>query len=136
MGIPQRYRRRSHVARDNRRAFSPQYINLTTTTISDFIQQAFISGDQTPVFAHVYTPILGAHEVLVPNHHIPEALEFIKPIKTELCRIMNHRAIITNFLDYDDIILSTTTVDCWKPFNIQLSIAKSSDAQPDQQRAR
>jgi hypothetical protein len=104
-----------------------QNINLTTTTISEFIQKTFISGDQTPVFAHVYTPIFGTREVLVPNHHIPEALELIKVIKIDLCRIMNHRAIITNLLDFDDIILSTTTVDCWRPFDIQMSIEKSAN---------
>jgi hypothetical protein len=102
-----------------------QGINLTSTSISDFMQQAFISGDQTPVFAHVYAPISGTREVLVHNQHIPEALGLIKVIKTDLCRIMNHRAIITNFADFDDIILSTTTNDKWEPFDIQLSIERS-----------
>jgi hypothetical protein len=102
-----------------------QGINLTTTTISDFMQQAFISGDQTPVFAHVYAPILGTHEVLVHSQHIPEAMDLIKVINTDLCRIMNHRAIITNFVEFDDIILSNTTNDKWQPFDIQLSIERS-----------
>jgi peptide subunit release factor RF-3 len=44
-------------------------INLTTTSISDFIQQHFISGDSTPVFAHVYEPITGTREILVAQKH-------------------------------------------------------------------
>jgi hypothetical protein len=107
------------------------HLNLKTTTISTYIQQAFLSGDKTPVFAHVYEPIQGIREVLVQNHHIPEALELIKIIRVELCRIMNHRAIIKNFPDYDDVILSTTTTEEWQPFDIQLSVAKTSTSYND-----
>jgi hypothetical protein len=34
---------------------------------------------------------------------------------------MNHRAIIKNFPDHDDLILSTTINDTWQPFDIQLT---------------
>jgi hypothetical protein len=100
------------------------HTNLKTTNISDYIQQAFHSGDKTPVFAHVYAPILGAREVLVPSHHIPEALDLINIVKTDICRKMNHRAIIKNFPDHDDLILSTTVNDTWQPFDIQLTITE------------
>jgi hypothetical protein len=102
-------------------------LNLTTTTISTFIQKAFLSGDETPVFAHVYDQIQGTREVIVPKHHIPEALDLIKTIRIELCRTMNHRAIIKNFPDYDDVILSTTTTTEWQPFDIQLSVEKAAN---------
>jgi hypothetical protein len=58
-------------------------INLKKINISNFIQQAFLSGDQSPVFAHVYEPVMGTREVLVTTKHIPEALELIKVIKTD-----------------------------------------------------
>jgi hypothetical protein len=93
-------------------------LNLTTTTISDYIQQSIISGDQTPVFSHVYALVMGTREVIVSNHHVPEAMELIKRIKTDLCRIMNHRAIIKIFTEYEDLILSTTTNNSWQPFDI------------------
>jgi hypothetical protein len=100
-------------------------MNLKTANISTYIQQAFVSGDQTPVFSHVYPPVLGIQEVLLPVHHIPEALDLIKIIKTDLCRVMNHRAILKNFPDSDDLILSTTIQDSWQPFDIQLNVARS-----------
>jgi hypothetical protein len=56
-------------------------INLTNINITDFIQQSFLSGDKTPVFAHVYEPIQGTQEVLVPTKHVPEALDLLKTIK-------------------------------------------------------
>jgi hypothetical protein len=101
-------------------------MNLKTTTITDFIQHSFQSGDNTHVFAHVYQPILGTREVLVQKHHIPEALDLIKLIKFDLCRTMNHKAIIDGFNNYEDIILGTTTHDPWKPFDIQHKIPKTN----------
>jgi hypothetical protein len=118
-------------------------IHLKDTTISNYMQKVFLSGDKTPVFAHVYEPISGTREVLVPSHHIPEALDLIKIVKIDLCRTMNHRAIIKNFEDYDDLILSTTTNESWQPFDIQLSIKESphcnmaiSPTEPHHKRAR
>jgi hypothetical protein len=79
-------------------------INLTTCTVTDFIQQSFFSGDNTPIFAHVYNPILGTREALVAHHHILEALDLIKIIRTDLCRIMNMNAITQAIANFDEII--------------------------------
>jgi hypothetical protein len=98
-------------------------IILTTCTVTDFIQQTFLSGDNTPVFAHVYNPILGTREALVAQHHISEALDLIKVIKTDLCRIMNTNAITQAIERYDELITSTTTTDPWQPLTIQQDIA-------------
>jgi hypothetical protein len=98
-------------------------INLTTCTVTDFIQQAFLSGDNTPVFSHVYSPILGTREVLVTRQHMPEALDLIKIIKTDLCRIMNLNAITKAINKYNDILTTTTTIDPWQPLEIQQDIA-------------
>jgi hypothetical protein len=37
-------------------------MNLTTTTVSTYIQRHFISGNDTPIFAHVHDPICGTRE--------------------------------------------------------------------------
>jgi hypothetical protein len=100
-------------------------MNLKSTTITEFIQKSFISGDDTPVFAHVYEPILGTREVLVEKHHLPEAIDLIKLIKFDICRIMNHKAIISSITHYDDIILGTTIHEPWKSFDIQHKIPKT-----------
>jgi hypothetical protein len=97
-------------------------INLTNTTISNFIQSHFVSGDDTSIFAHVYDLVSGVRETLVTRQHIPEALNLIKTINIELARIMNHQAIQTKFAQPDDIIKSTQTTPMWKPFDIQKSI--------------
>jgi hypothetical protein len=68
--------------------------NLKATTISDYIQKCFKSGDSTDLFDLVYPPILGTREVLVRHRHIPEALDLIKTIHVELCQKMNHKAIL------------------------------------------
>jgi hypothetical protein len=97
-------------------------INLTTTTVTDFIQCNYLSGDTTPVFAHVYAPLLGTREVLVTIKHIPEALDLIKTIRIELSRAMNTTAIQQTFADADDLISETATTTPWTPFDIQATI--------------
>jgi hypothetical protein len=79
---------------------------------------------------------MGTREVLVTRQHIPEAIELIKIVKTELCRTMNHRAIINSFTDYEDLILSTTTTDNWKPFDIQLAIETTNSPYTDHHHKR
>jgi hypothetical protein len=96
--------------------------NLTTINITDFIQQNFISGDTTPIFAHVYDPINGTREVLVPLKHVPEAFDLIKTLKVELCRVMNLKSIQQSFDDGDDIIRQANISTPWTPFDIQTSI--------------
>jgi hypothetical protein len=56
------------------------------------------------IFEHVYPPILGNPEVLVRRHHVPDALSLIEFIHVELCRIMNHKAIIQTYSDNDYIL--------------------------------
>jgi hypothetical protein len=97
-------------------------INLTTINISDFIQQYFISGDTTPIFAHVYEPIQGTREVLVGHKHVPEALDLIKNIHSELCRHMSHDTIHRTFPTPDELLSVTNSTDPWQPFDIQSSI--------------
>jgi hypothetical protein len=97
-------------------------INLTTTTISDFIQQKFISGDNTPVFAHVYEPIFGTREVLVAHKHVPEALDLIRHIPVELCRYMSLDTINHSIVDSDNILAIANSTDPWQPFDIHTSI--------------
>jgi hypothetical protein len=84
-------------------------INLASINITDFIQQNFLSGDQTPVFAHVYGPIRGTREVLVPIKHVPEALDLLKTIKVELCRVMNIDSIQKTFINPVELMIQTNT---------------------------
>jgi hypothetical protein len=100
--------------------------NLTKITISNFIQQCFNSGDGTYLFEHVYAPILGTREVLIKRQHIPEALSLLETIHVELCRIMNHTAIIQAYEDIDNILQQTTVTEPWKPFDIQAEISKAN----------
>jgi hypothetical protein len=100
-------------------------IYLKNITVSNFIQQKFISGDGTNIFEHVYAPILGTREVLVRRHHVPEALNLIAVIHVELCRIMNHKSIIQTYDNYDEILKQTTTSEPWLPFDIQAEICSA-----------
>lgn len=100
-----------------------QDINLKTTTVNEFIQQAFISGDTTPVFGHVFDTLYGTKEVLVPVHHIAEAIDLIKVIKYELSRIMNNQAMEQTFnIQADQLLMEAQDVDPWEPLNIQTEI--------------
>jgi hypothetical protein len=109
-------------------------INLTTTNTTAFIQQHFISGDNTPVFAHVNEPICNIREVLVTTKHIPEALALIKTINIDLFRIMNRTAVSNTFENAEELVLTTHTTTAWKPYKIQQSIpATSTNTVPGQQ---
>jgi hypothetical protein len=101
-------------------------LNLTTTTITDYIQRHFLSGDKSPLFAHVYDPIQGTREVLVPIKHVPEALSLIKHIKAELCRVMHQRSIELAFDNIDEIITITASTPPWQPFDIQTEIVATA----------
>jgi hypothetical protein len=97
-------------------------MNLTTTTVSTFIQQNFLSGNETNIFAHVHDPIRGTREALVTRNNIPEALNLIKCLNVELARVMNNQAIQTVFETPEYIITATTTTQQWHPFDIQKTI--------------
>jgi hypothetical protein len=103
---------------------------LKATTVTEFIQQCFLSGDYSPIFEHVYEPVLGTREVLVKQCHLPEALDLIKIIKVELCRIMNHAAIIRAFVEYDNLLNATTNTEPWHPYEIQKSISHLQNYPP------
>jgi hypothetical protein len=99
--------------------------NLKTTTISTFIHKCFKSGDGTELFDLVYPPIMGTCEVLVRHHHIPEALDLFKTIHIELCRTMNHKAILLAYDDPDPLLQATTTTEIWQPYDIQSTITNA-----------
>jgi hypothetical protein len=102
-------------------------INLTTTTISDHIQQNNHSGDNLPVFAHVYEPNQGTREVLlVAIKHVPEALSQIKQIKIKLSRVMSKLSIQLALADVEDIIELAATTPPWQPFDIQTAISATT----------
>jgi hypothetical protein len=105
-------------------------IDLTQINITDFIQQNFTSGDRTPVFAHVYEPVGGTIEVLVTIKHVPGALDLIKTIKVELCRVMNPDSIQKSFLYPEDVVLQATTTKIWTPFDIQTTIPETLTNHP------
>jgi hypothetical protein len=97
-------------------------VNLTTTTVSEYIKQQFYSGDDTQIFAHIFDPINGNREALVPRKHIPEELQLIKYLNIELSKIMNQQAVHNVFENPEEILALTTTTQPWTPFDIQKSI--------------
>lgn len=104
-------------------------INLTTTTVTEFIQTAFISGDNSPVFAHVYEQENGIQEILITCRHIAEALDLIKILEPELSRIMNHKTMETTFQKpANELLLQASTTEYWEPLDIQLNIEVASTA--------
>lgn len=103
--------------------------NLKETSVHEYIQQAFISGDGTPVFGHVFEQINGIREVLVPTRHIAEGIELIKVIQHELCRVMNKESIEMTFhQEAESMILQATEADQWEPFDIQSEIEAADTA--------
>lgn len=104
-------------------------INLTTTTVTEFIQTAFISGDKSPVFAHVYEQENGIREVLVTRRHIAEAIDLIQVLESELCRIMNAKTMEYTFQKpANELMLQASTTEYWEPLDIQLDIEAASTA--------
>jgi hypothetical protein len=55
--------------------------NLKAITVTDFIQQCFMSGDDSPILKHLYAPILGTRKVLIKHCYRSGALDHIKIIK-------------------------------------------------------
>jgi hypothetical protein len=96
--------------------------NVTTTVLTDYIHRAFLSGDNTPIFDHVYSPCNGKCEVLVRRSHVPEAMGLIKVIRTELCREMPGDLAYKVFDDAEALIELGYTTPAWRPFDIQLQI--------------
>jgi hypothetical protein len=77
------------------------------------------------VFTQVYEPVQGPREVLVPFKHVPEALDLIKTIKAELCRVMIPDSIQKAFIKQDDIITQAITMKPWITFDIQTTIPEA-----------
>jgi hypothetical protein len=62
---------------------------------------------------------LSRTKTIILMERVREAIELIKIIKQELCRVMNTRAIHRAFTYYEQLITDTTNTPQWQPYYIQ-----------------
>lgn len=104
-------------------------MNLTATTIPEFMMAEYKSGDGTALFEYVHDSINGSIEVVVKDNDQPETRRLKNIILADLCRNMSDKTIRASFMEPDDIVESMYQLPQWIPFDIQNDIVETDDAE-------
>lgn len=90
-------------------------LDLTTTTVSEYIQKHYDAGDGTRLFETVYQPANGQIEVIIKHNHLGEALRLAQVLHAELSRIMNLDNFEAAIAAPTDAVNQANSATWWTP---------------------
>jgi hypothetical protein len=101
-------------------------IDLTKTTMTDYIQQKFKAGDGTNLFTRVHPPAGGVMTCLLKPHHNNEAQSLFRFLPGELARDMCDASLQQALLEPDEARDAARSSDPWQPFTVSSRIAETN----------